>query len=76
MKRLFASPDSAQLGLLKSRLETAEIACEIRNEYSSQVIPGVAFESELWVLNDDNYAEASELLAAWRDSVPPAEEKL
>ena len=73
MKRLFASPDGAQLGLLKGRLENAGIACEIRNEYSSQVIP--TFDSELWVLNDENYAEASELLAAWRDSVPPAEEK-
>ena len=70
MKRLFASPDSPQLGLLKSRLETAGIACEIRNEFSSQMIPGVPFESELWVLNDENYAEASELLAAWRDSGP------
>lgn len=70
MKRLFASPDSAQLGLLKSRLETAGIACEIRNEYSSQVIPGVAFESELWVLNDEAYPEAAELLAAWRGPAP------
>jgi hypothetical protein len=76
MKRLFASPDSAQLGLLQSRLETAGIACEIRNEYSSQVIPGVAFESELWVVNDENFVEASELLTAWRGSAPSDEEKL
>jgi hypothetical protein len=66
MKRLFASPDSAQLGLFKSRLETAGISCELRNEFSSQMIPGVPFESELWILNDEEYVEASELLAAWR----------
>ena len=70
MKRLLASPDSAELGLFKSRLETAGIACEIRNEFSSQMIPGVPFESELWVLNDDDYAEAAELLAAWQEPGP------
>jgi hypothetical protein len=74
MKRLLASPDSAELGLFKSRLETAGLACEIRNEFSSQMIPGVAFPSELWVMNDEDYPEAAALLAAWQGptaSEPP-----
>ena len=66
MKRLFTSPDSAEVGLVRSRLETAGIACEIRNEFLSQAMPGIPFDPELWVLDDENYREASELIAAWR----------
>ena len=66
MKRLFSSPDSAEVGLLRSRLETAGIPCEIRNEFLSQAMPGIPFDPELWVLDDKDYREASELLAAWR----------
>ena len=65
MKQLLSSPDSAYIGLLRSRLESAGIACELRNEFLTQAIPGAAFESELWVLDDEQYGEASELLAAW-----------
>jgi hypothetical protein len=70
VKRLFSSPESSELGLLKARLENAGIRCAIRNEFLSQAIPGVAFEAELWVLDDEDYGEACELLAAWQH--PPA----
>lgn len=66
MKRLFSSPDSAEVGLLSSRLESAGIPCELRNEFLTQAMPGAPFDSEVWVLDDENYREASELLAAWR----------
>lgn len=68
MKRLYASTDSAELGLLASRLEAAGIACEVRSE--SQVIPGIPFGPELWILKDGDYAEASELLANWQNPTP------
>ena len=70
MKRLFASPDSATLGLLRSRLEAAGIDCETRNEtYISMY--GAPFNPELWVLKDEDFDEARELLAAWQQPDPP-----
>jgi hypothetical protein len=71
MKRLFSSPDSAEVGLIRSRLEAAGIACEIRNEHLSPAMPGAPFYPELWVLQDEQFAEASELLAAWRQPSKP-----
>ena len=73
MKRLFSSPDSAEIGLLRNRLEAAGIDCEIRNEYLSPAMPGAPFDQELWVLKDEEFAEASGLLAAWRLPNPPSE---
>ena len=75
MRRLFSSPDSAQIGLCRSRLEAAGIPCEVRNEYLSPAMPGTPFDPELWVLNDAQFAEASELLATWRQPAPPQNEK-
>jgi hypothetical protein len=66
MKRLFSSPHSAEIGLIRSRLEAAGIECEMRNEYLSPAIPGTPFDPELWVLRDSQFAEASGLVAAWR----------
>jgi hypothetical protein len=74
MKRLFSSPDSAEIGLVCSRLEAAGIECEMRNEHLSSAMPGTPFDPELWVLRDSQFAEASELLAAWRKPSPPGPE--
>ena len=63
MKRVFASPDSVQVGLVCSVLESAQIPCEVRNEAVSQVLAGLAFISELWVLHDEHYDEAVRLIA-------------
>jgi len=73
VKRLFSSPDISEIGVLKGRLELAGIPCEIRNEFVSQAIPGVAFEPELWLLNDEDYREASELLVVSRRPTNPEE---
>jgi len=48
--------------MLASRLQSAGIACEIRNE--SQVIPGLPFQPELWILNDAQYEDAATLIGA------------
>ena len=77
MKRIFSSSSSAEVGLLASRLENAGIPCEVRNESLSQVIPGIAFEPELWILNDEDYPEASELLTPPADpTLPESSEKV
>ena len=66
MKRIGSSPGSAEVGLLASTLESAGIACELRNEAISQVMPGAAFAEELWVLNDEYYSEALDLVALFK----------
>ena len=75
MKQLFASPDSVQMGLFRSRLAAAGIACEMRNEHLSPAMPGAPFDPELWVLDDAQFAEANALFVAWRQQAsPPASE--
>ena len=70
MERIFSSPNSVILGMLRSRLETAGIACEVRNEALCQALPGAPFQPELWVLNDEDYPAAVDLLASWWSSEP------
>jgi len=73
MKRLTSSPDSAEIGLLRSRLESAGIECETRNDCLFPAMPGAPFYPEIWVLQDEKFAEARELLEAWRQPAPPAD---
>ena len=69
MKQIFSSPDSAEVGLLASRLQSVGIACEIRNE--SQVIPGLPFQPELWIVSDADYEDASKLIGTLQNSETP-----
>ena len=62
MKQVFSSPDSSQIGLARSRLDAAEIACEVRNDAVSQAMPGMPFIAELWVLRDEDYEDAQRLI--------------
>ena len=73
MTQLFSSPESAEIGLIQSQLETAGIACEIRNDNISTAMAGAAFNAELWVLRDEDVAAARELLAAWSQGPMPPE---
>jgi hypothetical protein len=70
MKILFSSPSEPEVGLLKSVLDEAGVACEIRNENTHPNLPGAAFQPEIWVVNDEDYAEACEVRDAWRGSRP------
>lgn len=72
MKRLFSSPDSAEVGLIKNMLEKAGIRCVERNEQLAQTIPVAPFQAELWVEQESDYAEAQALLAAWTNPPPAA----
>ena len=66
MTLIYSSPNSAEIGLLRSRLEGAGIACELRNEVGAQVLIGGEFNPELWVLADEQFQEARELIQAWK----------
>ena len=61
MKQLLNSFDPVSAGLARSVLETAGIACEVRQEFVSQ-LGGMAFAPELWV-SDEDFEEARRLLA-------------
>ena len=63
MKRVFSSADSAQVGLLLSVLDAAGIPCEIRDNGSQGLGPILPFVPELWVLRDEDYDEARQLVA-------------
>jgi hypothetical protein len=67
MKLLLASPDHARLGLLLNRLRDAGVDCEIRNEHVFAALPAGQFTPELWVLRDEQFEEANELLRAWTE---------
>src|SRR5262249_44892673 len=73
MKQIYSSSDSARLGLLANRLEAAGIDCEVRSE--SQVIPGIPFGPELWILKDEDFDEAAELLTEWQNSPQPGSQE-
>ena len=62
MKQVYSSPDSAQVGLAHSLLDAAGIACEVRSDAVSQVMPGMPFVTELWVLKDDDCEESRRLI--------------
>ncbi|MDQ2937868.1 MAG: DUF2007 domain-containing protein [Acidobacteriota bacterium] len=74
MKRLFTAAnliDGATSDILESLLREAEIPCMIRNEHLSMAkgeIPITECYPELWVLDDDDYSRAKELLEMCRNS--------
>jgi hypothetical protein len=65
MNKIFSSPDSAEVELLKNMLADAGIECEVRNGDVSRIVPAPPFYEELWVSEQD-YPKASELLESWR----------
>ena len=73
MKRVFTSPDSAELGLLRNVLQKAGIRCVEVNEQMAQVIPSPPFQAELWVEREEDYGEAMALVEAWQHPTPGPE---
>jgi len=65
MKKLFSSPDNAELELLRNMLDDSGVGCEVRNGDISRIVPAPPFYEELWVSEDD-YPKASELVNSWR----------
>jgi hypothetical protein len=64
MKQVFSSVDCVQVGLAKSILEAAGIACEMRNDAVSQAMWTMPFNPELWVLRDADYEDARCLVSS------------
>jgi hypothetical protein len=72
MNKIFSSPQSAEVELVKNMLADAGILCEVRNGDFSQIVPAPPFYEELWI-QDDDLPRASELLSAWQgpQTMPP-----
>ena len=56
MKLLYASNDVRTIGVLRSVLDEAGIAYEVRNE--TMPYPGAIFDPEVWVIEDGEFARA------------------
>ncbi|MGC3959855.1 MAG: DUF2007 domain-containing protein [Verrucomicrobiota bacterium] len=70
MKRIFISPDTAELGLLRNILQHAGIRCVELNEHLAQTLPVTVFQAELWVEEESDYDEAVALTRQWVNPDP------
>jgi hypothetical protein len=72
MRFLFSSPNRVDVDVLSSLLAGANVTCEIRNENISALFPGAPFQTELWVINDADFAKAAQIREGLRvkDSDP------
>ncbi len=72
MKFLFQAntvAKGAKIQLLKSTLEEVNIPSMIRNENLSVALGEIPFTEcfpELWILKDEDYPKAKEIVAGWR----------
>jgi hypothetical protein len=65
MKWIFSSRDSSQLSRFQKMMERADIACVVRSVQLELAMPLQPLDSELWVVNDDDYLKASGLIKNW-----------
>ncbi len=75
MKRLTSSESIAYLGHLKNLLEQSGVGCIIKNEQLSGGLGEIPFLEclpELWVVRDDQLAEAETLLEEFQRASPSA----
>jgi hypothetical protein len=72
MKKIFGSPIVGEIPQLRNMLESAGIACILRNEVSAGLSPEVPMAEstpELWIQDDDRLAEALQIKADFQSSV-------
>ena len=62
MKFFFSSPDPARVGLVQSLLDAAGIEYEVQAVSQAEI--GMPFATELWVLHNEDYESARELIQA------------
>lgn len=66
MQILYSSEDRVMLYLLKSELAEKDINCIIKNEapagQAAGEVPPVLVRPELWILDDNRYAEAKAII--------------
>jgi hypothetical protein len=71
MKKIFSSPIVGEIPQLRNMLESAGIACVLRNEISAGLSPEVPMAEstpELWIQDDDRLTEALQIKADFQSS--------
>ena len=73
MLKLFVSSLLMEVESLKEILEQEGIVCTVKNQQGSSLAGEVPFAEvfpELWVVNNDDYPQAQEILESWRQGQP------
>lgn len=65
MKKVITLAETAELELLKNVLDEAGIRCVLKNAQLAQALPIMPFETELWVLKDEDMPQALALCQDW-----------
>jgi hypothetical protein len=65
MKWILSSCDASKLSRFKSMMERADIPCVVRKTQLDLPMPLAPLDSELWVVNDEDYPKASGLVKGW-----------
>ena len=72
MKKLFVSQSLVDVETRKELLEQAGILCTVKNQQGSSLAGEVPFAEvfpELWVIRDEEYPKAKDLLEEWEKGV-------
>jgi hypothetical protein len=70
MKWIFSSRDAHELSQFKSMMGQADIPCVVRKEQLDLPMPLAPLDSELWVVNNEDYPRASGLIKGWSHPSP------
>lgn len=73
MKIILSSPIPGEIAQLREMLESAGIACFMRNEAPAGLSPEIPLSEstpELWIQDDHHLNEALEIKRAWHASAP------
>ena len=70
MKWLFSSSDASELSRFKGMMGLADIPCVVRKAQLDLPLPLAPLDSELWVVNDEDYLRASSLIKGWSPPWP------
>ena len=71
MKKVFVSRSLVEVESLKELLDQAGIVTTVKNQSTSMLAGEVPFAEvfpELWVINDNEYSDATRLLDDWKQS--------
>jgi hypothetical protein len=72
MKWIYSSRDARELSRFKEMMGQADIACVVRSEQLDLPMALAPADSELWVVNDADFARARGLVKGWSHPSPGA----
>ncbi len=73
MKKVFSSDNQLTAGQILGLIESENIPCIIKNQNLSSAmgeIPPIECWQEVWILDDDFYDRAMDLIRMWQSTTP------